>query len=98
MLTIMMQWSNLTKCGLFFNIVSPAVQTFHPSVLQRLDSCSIPGWYISSHPDPRKRSSTPDMTSSSVRYCFPAKCFNHTGKQKYSQMVPNPENMEGDPP
>ena len=21
----MMQWSNLTKCGLFFNIVSPAV-------------------------------------------------------------------------
>ena len=37
----MMQWSNLTKCGLFFNIVSPAVHTLFPSVLQCLDSCGI---------------------------------------------------------
>ena len=35
----MMQWSNLTKCGLFFNIVSPVVHTLLPSVLQCLDSC-----------------------------------------------------------
>ena len=34
----MMQWSNLTKCGLFLNIVSPAVQTLLPSVLQHLHS------------------------------------------------------------
>ena len=34
----MMQWLNLTKCGLFFNIVSPAVHTLRPSVLQRLKS------------------------------------------------------------
>ena len=31
-----MQWWNLTKCGLFFNIVFPAVHTLHPSVLQLL--------------------------------------------------------------
>ena len=37
----MMQWSNLTKCGLFFNIVFPAVYTLLPLVLQRLDSCGI---------------------------------------------------------
>ena len=39
----MMQWSNLTKCGLIFNIhvVSPAVHTLLPSALQRLDSGSI---------------------------------------------------------
>ena len=37
----MMQWSNLTKCGLFFNIVSPEVHTLLPSVLQRLNSCNI---------------------------------------------------------
>ena len=37
----MMQWSNLTKCGLFFNAVSPAVHTLLPSVLQRLDARGI---------------------------------------------------------
>ena len=37
----MMQWSNLTTCGLFFNIVSPAVHTLLPSVLQCLDSRGI---------------------------------------------------------
>ena len=34
-----MQLLNLTKCGLFFNIVSPVVHTLLPLVLQRLDSC-----------------------------------------------------------
>ena len=37
----MMQWSNLTKCGLFFNIVFPGVHTLLPSVLHRLDTCGI---------------------------------------------------------
>ena len=37
----MTQWSNLTKCGLFFNIVSPAVHTLLPSVLQHLDSRDV---------------------------------------------------------
>ena len=37
----MMQWLNLTKCGLFFNIASPAVHTLLPSVLQCLDSGGI---------------------------------------------------------
>ena len=36
-----MQWLNLTKCGLFFNIVSHEVHTLLPSVLQRLDSSDI---------------------------------------------------------
>ena len=40
-LTIMMQWLNLTKCGLVFNIVSAVVNTLLPSVLQDLDSCGI---------------------------------------------------------
>ena len=39
------------------------------------------------------------MTSSSVRYCFPAKWgfFLYWGIEN-SQMVPNQENMEGDQP
>ena len=36
-----MQWSNLTQCGLCFSIVSRAVHTLLPLVLQRLDSCGI---------------------------------------------------------
>ena len=64
----MMQWSNFTKCGLFFNIVSPAVHTRLPSVLQRLDFRG----YRSSHPDPRKSPQLQIMTSSSVRYGFKA--------------------------
>ena len=63
----MMQWSNLTKCVLFFNIVSPVVHTVLPSVLQRLDSCDIGALILI-----LKKSSTADMTSS-VQCCFPAK-------------------------
>ena len=82
----MMQWSNLTKCGLFFNIVSLVIHTLLPSVLQHL---GFP-WYRSSHPDPQKCHQLqmwPDLicihyvTSSSVRYCFPAKKI-HVGEQK----------------
>ena len=37
----MMQWSNLAKCGLFFNIVFPVVHTPLPLVMQHLDSFGI---------------------------------------------------------
>ena len=37
------------------------------------------------------------MISSSVRYCFSAKCFVMLGTEN-SQMVPNQENIEGDQP
>ena len=37
----LVQGSNLTKCGLFFSIVSPAFHVLPPSMLQRLASCSI---------------------------------------------------------
>ena len=37
----MMQWSNLIKCGLFFNIVSLAVHTLLPLLLQCMNSCGI---------------------------------------------------------
>ena len=80
----MMQLSNLTKCGLYFNTVPPAVHTLLPSVLQRLDS-----WYRSSHPDPRKspqlqiwphyRSDTASQWQRSVFSCW--------GTEN-SQMVP----------
>ena len=36
-----MQWSNLTQCGLIFNIVSPVVHTFLRLVLLLLDSLGI---------------------------------------------------------
>ena len=63
----MMQWSNLTKF------------IFQHSPPQQCCSTWIPTVY---HPDPQKKSSTADMTSSSVRYCFPAKCIIHAGEQK----------------
>ena len=55
------------------HVVSPAVHILLPSVLQCLDSFGI----RSSHPDPRKSTQLQIqcMTSSSVWYCFPAKCF-----------------------
>ena len=90
----MMQWSNLTKCGLFFNLVSPCGP--HNSSIG-VAARGFP-WYRSFQSDPRKKSSIADMTSSLIRYCFPAKCFLHVGEQKNSQMVPNDENVEGDQP
>ena len=87
----MMSWSNITRCGLYFNIVS--VHTHLPSVLQRLDSGGIEALILILE----KNSSTADMTSSSNRYCFPARCCSCWGTEN-SQMVPNQENMEGDQP
>ena len=37
----MMQWSNLTKCGLCLHLVFPAVHTLLPSVLQHLHSRGV---------------------------------------------------------
>lgn len=37
----MKQCLNLTKCGSFYDIVSPVVHAFLPLVLQSLDSCGI---------------------------------------------------------
>ena len=78
---LMMQWSNLTKCGLFFNIVSPVVHTLFPLVLQRLESCCIGGLILILEKSPQH---TADMISSSVQNCFPAKCFFILGNRKYS--------------
>ena len=84
----MMQWSNLTKCGLFFNIVSPAVHTLLPSVLEHLDSCGIEALILI-----LEKTSTADMTSSSVQYCFPAKFFFILGNK--NSLVPNQRNYGG---
>ena len=96
----MMQWSNLTKCGFGFdfNIVStPPTAAFNirlPSVLQRLESRG--------NPDPRislQLTMLPtDLTSSLVRYCFPAKCCFHAGEQKIIRWLPIQENVEDDRP
>ena len=82
----MLQWSNLTKCGLFFNIVSPAVRTLLPSVFQRLPW--IPVGYRSSHPDPRK---SPQLRSDKA---FQSSIFSRWGTE-YSQVVPNQVNNYG---
>ena len=62
----MMQWSNFTKCCLFFNIVSPAVHTLLLVVMQRLDSHGIEALILILGKSPQQQI----MTSSSVRYCF----------------------------
>ena len=58
----------------FFNIVSPAVHTLLPSVLQHLDSHG----YRSSHPDPRK---SPQPHHQSNTASQPS-VFFHVGEQK----------------
>ena len=57
-LTMILSW-NVTKCGLFFNIVLLAVYTLLSLVLQYLD------------PIDKKKSSTLDMTSSYELYRLP---------------------------
>ena len=88
----MMQWSNLSKCGLFLNIVSPAGHTLLPLVLQCLDSCGIEAIMIlkkvlncSLQIWPHHQSDTASQPS--VFSCW---------EIENSQMVPNQENMEGD--
>ena len=81
---------NLKKV-VYFSALFPAVQTFLPSVLQRL--AALGTYKLSSWSS--KKSSTAELTSSSVRYCFPAIFFLCWGTE-ISEMVPNQENMEGD--
>ena len=90
-----MQWSNLTKCGLFFNIVSPTVYTLLSSVLQRLDSRGIEALILILEKVPNYRY---DLIIGPR--LLPSQVFLHVGEQKNSQMVPNQENMEmeGDQP
>ena len=52
----MMQWPNLNKCSLFFNIISPVVHTLLPWVLWHLDFHELSSWSS-------KKYSTADMTS-----------------------------------
>ena len=82
-----MQWSNLTKCGLFFNIVSPAVHTLLPLVLELLDFRGV---------DPQKSPQVQIhcMTSSASQQSVFFSCWG----TEYSQMVPKQENMDGDQP
>ena len=75
-------WCNIVEFCLFFDIVSHAVRTL--SIYAA--ALGFPR-YRSSHPDPRKKTKSADMTSSFV-------CFLLGNKN--SQMVPNQENMEGD--
>ena len=88
-----MQWSNLTKCGLFFNIVSPAVHTLLPSVLQCLDSHGIEALILifdkvlNCRYDLIVRSDTASQPSG----VFVMSCW----RTENSQMLPNQENMEG---
>ena len=92
----MMQWSNLTKCGLFSTytrIVPPAVHTLLPSVLQSLDSRGIEALILI-----LEKSSIAYYDLSSVRYCFPVKWGFFVLGTENSQMVPNQEDWELEQP
>ena len=92
----MLQWSNLTKCGLFFNVhvVSPAVHTLLTFILQRL--IGFP-WYRNSHPDPQKNISNADNYDLIMDpILLPSQVYFFM--MGNSQMVPNQENMENDQP
>ena len=89
-----MQWLNLTKCGLFFNIVSPAVRALLPSVLQCfLDSCGIGAVMLILK---KVLNCRYDLIIGPI--LLPSQVFFHVGKQEIVIMVPNQENMEGDLP
>ena len=89
----MMQWSNLAKCGLFFNIVSPVVHTLLPLVLQHLDSCGIEALILILK---TVINSIYDLIIG--RILLSSHIFFSCWRTENSQMVPNQENMEGDQP
>ena len=78
-------WPDLV---IFQHLVSNAVHTLLPLVLQRLDSHG----YRSSHPDPQKinSSTADDLIIGPI--LLPSQVFFHVGEQKID-MVPNQENM-----
>ena len=93
----MIQWSNLTKCGLFFNIVSPAVHALLPSVLQRLDSRGIEALILILEEEKQILNCRYDLIIGPI--LLPSQVFFHVAwGTEDSQMVPNQENVEGDQP
>ena len=94
----MMQWLNLTKCGLFFNIVSPAVHKILPSVLQHLDSCGIEALILILE---KVLNCRYDLGLIIVLFrsdtASQPSVFSCWGTEN-SQMVPNQENIEDDHP
>ena len=88
----MMQWLNLTRCGLYSNLVSPVVHTLLPLVLHCLDSCDIEVLILILEKVLNCRYNliiSPILLPSQV-------CFLSWGTAN-SQMVPNQEN-QGDQP
>lgn len=88
-----MQWLKLTKCVLFFNIVSSAVHTLLPLALQHLDSHGTEVCFLTL------------KKMSSIRYYFiitpiplHSQVFLSCCGTENSQMVPNQENVESDQP
>ena len=82
------KYLNLTKVGLFFNIICSAVHTFLPSVLQCLDPGGIEVLFLTLK---KILNSGNDVIIS----LFQQDVFSSLGTENNS-MVPNQENMEGD--
>ena len=79
---------------IFQHLVSPGPHTSSIGVAALGFLC-----YRSSHPRSTKKSSTADMTSSSVWYwLLPSKMFFLCWRTENGKMVPNQENMEKDQP
>ena len=85
----MMQWLNMTKCGLFINIASPEVHTLLPLLLQRLDSRGIEALILILE---KVLNCRYDLIISPI--LLHSQCW---GTEK-SQMVPTQENVEGNQP
>ena len=71
----MMQWLKLTKCGLFFYIVSPMVHKLLPSMLQHLDSHGIEALILIPQNCPQY-----DLTICPI--LLTSQVFCHVGEQK----------------
>ena len=86
-------WCNgrIWQCGLFFNLVSPAVHTFLPFSVAALGFL----WYRSTRPDLRKSPQLQMWHHRSI-YCFlqPSGFFFMLGNRKLD--VPNQKNTDSD--
>ena len=89
-----MQWSNLTKYGLFLTyIVSPAVHTLLPSVLQSLDSPGIEALIPILE---KVLNCRHELIIGPI--LLPSQVFFRCWGTDNSQMIPIQENMEGNQP
>lgn len=84
-----MQWLNLTKCILFYNIVSPVIHTPLPLVLQCLDSHSVDTPILTLKKRPQQQIWLPHKSDTASHLLF---FFFMLGPEN-SQMVPNQDNM-----